>query len=38
MKVVKDLSKEVFEVTALPDDEDGLMNRFKAMLATEKQN
>lgn len=36
MKVVKDLSKEVFEVTALPDDEDGLMNRFKAMLATEK--
>lgn len=36
MKVVKDLSKEVFEVTALPDDEDGLMNRFKELLASEK--
>ncbi|MCU4838356.1 BREX system P-loop protein BrxC [Bacillus cereus] len=36
MKVVKDLSKEVFEVTALPEDEDGLMNRFKELLASEK--
>ena len=36
MKVVKDLSKEVFEVTALPDDEDGLINRFKELLASEQ--
>ncbi|EMA6342981.1 BREX system P-loop protein BrxC [Bacillus cytotoxicus] len=36
IKVVKDLAKEVFEVTALPTDEDGLMNRFKELLTSEQ--
>lgn len=32
---VKDLAKEVFGITALPDDEDGLMNRFKDLCVNE---
>lgn len=32
---VKDLAKEVFEKTALPNDEDGLMNRFKKLCSNE---
>lgn len=36
IKVVKDLSKEMFERTALPADEDGLMNVFKESLTAEK--
>ncbi|MBE7105492.1 BREX system P-loop protein BrxC [Bacillus cereus] len=36
MKIVKDLSKEMFETTALPTDEDGLMNGFKKLLTSEQ--
>lgn len=32
---VKELSKEVFETTGVPSDEDGLMNRFKTLCESE---
>lgn len=37
MKNVKDLSRDLFGITVLPDDEDGLMNRFKDLLSQEKE-
>ncbi|MGM7634990.1 BREX system P-loop protein BrxC [Bacillus sp. Hm123] len=36
IKIVKDLCKELFEITALPADEDGLMNRFRELLTAEQ--
>lgn len=36
LKNVKDLSKELFGISALPTDEDGLKNRFNELLSQEK--
>lgn len=36
-KNVRDLSKELFGVSALPNDEDGLKQKFNEMLASEKK-
>lgn len=36
IKNIKDLSLRMFEISALPTDEDGLMNRFKQLLSKEQ--
>lgn len=36
LKNVKDLSKELFDISSLPSDEDGLMKRFKELARDEK--
>lgn len=37
MKNVKDLSRDLFNITVLPEDEDGLMERFQELLSREKE-